>query len=462
MWRRGGRRAKRAIAAVWAIWLVGLIGLGMVGGTADASAHASAPRSCGASGASGAPASAPAAVGMTGASITLSRTKGPVGMSLSLSGTGWPAGVTIAVDEDAQLRDGTMHTLGRAPVSLVTGIDGTFQTDSFVIPDLQACEAGPLHDIYFVAHTPDNTVSAEAPFAYTPPPTLDSHSGQQVRPGFAVSLTGENWEPGEQVTITSGVLATPQLACAPQIPPACQQQATPVPSATVHATASDTGEISMNYSLPGGLAARSGVLVQATGTGPLYGTVTAAPLEFLILPAMDPTINLDKATGVAGAAVSVRGDHWYPGDTVQIEYCRDQNMTIGPGLGGGSGQGELRCDPQSAQTLGAVIVDASGRFSTTVSIPTDARIGPITIQARVPNDAFGLLIYAQAAAFQIVPPPLPWNRQHPRMALALAIARPAVPALILGVLLLAVYVWSRRRARAPAAGHAATAGGGKP
>lgn len=368
-------------------------------------------------------------------------------MSLAVSGQGWPAGAAVVLDVDTQASDGTLVILTTIATHTTAGPDGTFQTSPFAMPEQQSCVAdASSSDVLVVARTGDGTVSADAPFSYTAQPTLVTTSSQQVKPGFAVSLTGENWEPGESVTITSGVLSTANLDCMQQTPPACPQGATPAPSATAHTTASPYGDISLTYALPDGLPPRTGVLVQATGTGPLYGTFAAPPIEFLIRPAADPTIALDRLQGVAGVAVHVSGAHWYPGDTVVIEYCRGQNTSFAPN--------EPRCFPETTQTLGQATVDAQGRFSRTVSLPTNSRIGPILIQARVPNDVLGLAVYAQAAPFQIVPPPLPWDRQHPRLALALAVARPALPALALGALLLVAYVWSRRRARRMTAAHA--------
>ncbi len=434
--RHAGRLAMVAAAAVTCA-----LSLVVSGGAARAATRNTS--------ACGPGATASVGVAASSASITLSRTKGPPGMSLEVSGTGWPEGATVLVDVDAKGSDGTLYVLIATVVSTNVASGGTFQMQAFPAPQPGGCGdiSADTNNVLFVAHTRDNSLSAEAPFTYTAQPTLDSPSGQQVRPNFAVTLTSENWEPGEQVTITSGVVATAQVSCIQQGPPACSQVTTPAPSATVHATANAQGAISLTYALPRGLPPRSGVLVQATGTGPLYGTVAAPPLGFLIVPSVDPAIALNRTTGTAGVAVVVQGSHWYPGDTVVIEYCRAENVTNVPELGARGGQSNLRCDPQVAQWLGQVTVDANGRFTSTVSVPTNARIGPITIQARVPNDIFGLAVYAQVAAFEIVPPPLPWSHQHPRMALALTIGRPAVPALVLGTLLLAGYVWSRRRAR---------------
>lgn len=373
------------------------------------------------------------------ASITLSRTQGPPGMSLVVSGSGFPAGAPLLLDVDFAQTDGTLVPLMSAGVRPTVGPDGSFQTSPFPLPYEPGCGPAPSTKIVFVAHTSDDAVSATAPFVYTPAPTLQSDSQEQVKPNFAVTLSGQNWEPNEQVTITSGILATPILSCPPTVPPICDTPASPAPAATIQVTADAQGNLSFSYALPGGLPPRTGVLVRATGTGPRYGTIEATPIEFLIRPSDDPTIALSRTEGEAGVAVVVRGDHWYPGDPVTIEYCRGQNTSIAPG--------EPRCLGNTTQWLGQTTVDAAGRLNATVSLPTNARTGPVLIQARVENDVLGLAVYAQAAPFEIVPQPLPWSQQHPRAALALTLARPAAPALALGLLLLAAHLWSRRRSR---------------
>lgn len=434
------RRGLGQLAAL-TVWMVGLVAVCLLAGPRQPARAATRNASAGCG------TTEPTIPGATqsGASITLSRTRGPAGMSLAVSGQGWPTGATVVLDVDMKASDGTLYVMTSTAVQTVVATDGTFQTRTFAMPALQGCApgapGGPSTDVLFVARTSDGAVLVETPFSYTPQPTLESRAGQQVRTDVALMLTGVNWEPGERVTITSATLSASQAL---QVPAA---SGTLVPSATAHTTANSLGEISLTYALPDGLPPRSGVLLQATGTGPLYGTVMAQPIEFLIRPVVDPTITLDRAQGVAGARVVVRGEHWYPGDTVQIEYCRGQDTVPAPN--------ESRCPPEASEPLDFATVDASGRFSQAVSLPTNARTGPITIQARVPNDIFGLAVYAQVAPFEIVPPPLPWDRQHPRLALALAIVQPALPALALGVTLLAAYVWSRRRARRTAAGQAA-------
>lgn len=397
-----------------------------------AATHDAATQSCGSN------PTATSTPSQSAASISLSKTQGPPGMFLSLTGSGWPAGIPVVVDVDVPQPDGTILTLVSVGIHTKASADGTLPSTPVQVPRMPGCSAVQYANVLFVAHTTDNSVGAQAPFTYMATPTLESQSYEPVRPNVAVSLSGQNWEPGEQVTITSGVLSSPHLPCAPQVPPLCENPTKPVPSATTHTNADDHGQISLSYVLPVGLPPRTAVLVQATGTGPQYGTIAAAPIEFLIGPALDPTITLERSQGAPGVAVVVRGDRWYPGDAVTLEYCRGEDgASIAPN--------EPRCPPQSAQWLGQTTVDTHGRFSRTLSVPTNARVGPILIQARVENDVMGLVVYAQAAPFQIVPPPLPWSQQHPRLALAVAIAQPAAPAAALGVLLLAAYIWSRRQ-----------------
>lgn len=372
-----------------------------------------------------------------GPHITLSHAVGPAGMSEVIFGVGWQAGAQVSVDLDMPQPGHTFFVLQRTVASGTVSSDGTFRMPAFLIPSLPGCGPDPgapgsaMTPVDFVAYTPNQKLVATAEFTYTAQPTLTYTGDASPRPGSALPLVGTNWEPGERITITftglpssqaqSGVSATSGL----------------LPNGTLLAHADQHGELFSSYLLPDTLAPRSGVSIQATGNGPLYGRVLAPVLTLFVEPAVLPTIALDRASGSVTDAIVVRGARWYPGDAVQIAYCRGQNTV--PQVDG------LRCEPFLSEALATVTVDQRGAFSATVHLPSNARVGPITIQALVPNDVFGLAVYAQGAAYQIVPPPVPWDRLHPRLAFALGILRPAVPALALALALLAGYFWRRRR-----------------
>jgi hypothetical protein len=97
-----------------------------------------------------------------------------------------------------------------------------------------------------------------------------------------------------------------------------------------------------------------------------------------------------------------------------------------------------------AQRLGQATVDTTGRFQARVTLPQNARTGPIAIQARVPNDLFGLDVYAQARPFTILPTPPPWYVAHPRLVWALRTF--SVP-LTLALVAAGFFIWRRMRRR---------------
>ncbi len=401
---RAGRPGAYRLGSAFGTAALAVFLLLMWPGSARASAALPIERSCSMS----APALRSAAVSASsGASITLSRTRGPAGTSLQVSGTGWPAAAHVTIDADGVNGLGQLMVGVPGVAQAIVMSDGAFITPAFEVPMGHSCvgmsfgTAGTV--AYFVAHTADSSVSAQAQFDFVAPPRVVTDSpGQDLQVDATLRLLGAQWEPGASIVVASsmypGALGTPRS----------DSSWVTVPGSEKRGLADATGSFSFAYSIPASLAPRDTLRLSVTGTGPLYGAVTL-DLYFQILPAIMPSVTLDRASGVAGARVSVVGQHWQPGDAVTIEYCR--------GWGNDTGAFSSRCAPAESGGLGAATADQGGRFQVQVTIPAEAWIGPITIQARVPGDVFGLMVYAQTAPFTIVPIQPAWETVHPRLAL---------------------------------------------
>lgn len=371
----------------------------------------------------------------SGPRITLAHPTGPIGMWESISGAGWPAISAVIIDLDVPQPNGTFTVALHAIASAKANPSGTISIPGFQVPAPYGCAVGATGDpgtrVDFIASTPDGKLVAKAEFTYTAQPTLSYTGGSHPQPGTAIALLGAQWEANERVTITFTQAPLSQMFTGPGAPPQ------PLPNGTLHVQADGHGMLSTSYTLPDTLEPRSMVFIQATGNGPLYGTVTVPGLQFIVAPAVPPTIMLDRPSGTVTDAIMVRGARWVPGDTIDIVYCRGDIPA--PQTGGPA------CDLTVSAALATVTVDQRGAFTVKVYLPSSARTGPITIEALVPNDSSGLAAYMQSAAYQIVPPPVPWSRVHPRLAFLLNILRPAIPALALALALLAVYFWRRWR-----------------
>ena len=389
--------------------------------------------SCGGGGPTTVPTNTPG-----GPSILLSHTTGPVGMAEIVTGAVWPAGVQVSLDFAEQAPDRTYYLLHSSVVSATVHPDGTFAMPSFFMPDANSCGAtagpSPNSKVVYVVHTPDNAYAAQAEFTYTAQPTLGLGYLQHATAGAQLTLTGAFWEPNETMAVSFSSSA----------PNVNEVAASATPVGTLNTRTDGYGGLNASYTLPATLLPRLNLYIQATAKGPLYGTVISQQIQMQVFPAHMPTLTLSRSSGTVNDAITVRGANWYPGDTVTITYCRWQTIL--------SDLQVLRCDPSQSQTLTAVTVDAAGHFSTSIHLPTSAQNGPITIQALVPNDVFGLAVYAQAAPYTIVPPPPPWSAVHPRQAFALSILKPALPALALALILLGVYLWRRRSRTARSTG----------
>ncbi|HZC08261.1 MAG TPA: hypothetical protein VE338_21690, partial [Ktedonobacterales bacterium] len=233
----------------------------------------------------------------------------------------------------------------------------------------------------------------------------------------------------------------------PATPSAPTATPAPTPAGSVTVTADQRGAFTEPYRLPNA-PPLSVVSLLAHTNDARFGDVTINPiLSFFIVPDVYPIIQLDKTAVLAGGTVTVTGDHWTPAQQVTVEYCR--------GLTRDNTQ-SLYCNEYAAESLGEVQADSAGHFVARVRLPINARVGDVTMQARITGEALWQIAdsrpFAAAQPLSIVAPtpPLTYAHEHPVQAWLLAHA-----ALLAGVLLtllaiaLAVVLVVRRRGGEP-------------
>lgn len=342
-----------------------------------------------------------------GVSARLSRTQGTAGTALTITGAHWPAGAAVSVDLYMK-RNGTIF-LDSPVVQGTVSADGSLILGPFRAPMSVACSSLNLDNqdgghVLLLVHTQDRRMRAPLTFTYltyTLGPTIkiSNLGGFGVAPGTRFIVTGMHWEPGERVTLT------PEMApwnAQPQVPP----KYAPILNEAVSATADSQGALVATLP-PLNEPPETQLIVMAQGTGPRYGEVSEYAWGSNMLPKVFPSLRLDHSGVTAGAPLTVTGDHWPANVAGIIEYCSQQSTL--PGMVG------LRC--LGGQQLGDFQTDATGRFNVTVHLPSDASLGPITVQARVPGNPFGLIVYAQGQPLMIVPT---FAEAHPRLSRLLA------------------------------------------
>ena len=378
------------------------------------------------------------------ASIQLSHTSGPAQAGLSISGTGWPAGVVISIDAYGDNSTGQLVLGQLAIVRATTDVEGRFQSASFAAPAIQSCfETDPSYGqpgsfVTFVAHTSDDIVSAEARYHYldvflSSPDTPELG----VLPGSVIPITGQTWIPDGQITVTTLLLQSDPNSTS------AQSLGKPL----VHLTTDGQGAFTIDVVVPGNLTPQDALEVYASEFDPGYGNIDASPLIFDVLPDLVPTFIANFVEGYPGSTVTLTGTNWLSG-TVIAEYCRGQT------LGGDilvrqwlMGTAPLSCNPELSQGLGSISVH-SGDFRIKVTIPENARPGPITIQVRSDSDIWPA-IYVLGIPFTVL---APWQLVHPRLANIVHVAEVALPiVLLVAAGVAAVALWQRRRRRRRAA-----------
>lgn len=390
------------------------------------------------------------------ASAWPSRNEGTGGTLLSISGSGWPANTTVEVDGWSDNMGDMLYDDIMAKVK--TTASGAFQTQQFrldmVCPWLgwTNVKIAPV-TVLFVAHTLDGTFQtvshrAQMIFTYLPSPLFNGAQPEQAtltatHAGDTARIVSTGWTPGDHITITTLVAAWPQTPVGPYYGP--PPITTPTSSGDITTTTNSSGSFSLTYHVPDA-APLSTVLLLLHTSDSRYGDVSIYPFStFMLYPTIFPTTLLAERTSLAGGALTVTGDHWLPNQQIDIEYCR--------GLAYDSYH-HLYCSQFASESLGAVRTDGSGHFFVQVHLPSNARLGDITVQARL--DGASVIMewdarpFAAAQPVTIVAPTvtLTYAQIHPRRVWVEA-HWPyfAASALALLTLLVALGIWLMRRWR---------------
>lgn len=426
MWRRMGLR----LLLVMATCLAGLV-MSSASRLALPVASASGPGACAGT---LSPEKAALASASGQATIRLSRTSGTVGTALTVDGAGWPGLARVSVDVYVSHANQVFGPDIRGIVQVTTTADGQMPATSFHAPGIGDCVVmNPLSaeggTVLFVAHTPDNLVRATVAYTYLPGPQVKvSPNSAEVRSDTPLILSGARWEPGQRITISTETRPW-------SVPPSLgitDFKAAPV--ADVVANVDASGSFVVPYQIPREPPETQVHLVVRT-TGTRFGDVVFdLPAYFDILPDVTPSITVNRSTAQAGDRVTVAGEHWLSGQTVQIENCRGAIDTGQPGV---------RCDPYVAHPLLSLPVDSHGRFTAHIRLPEGVQPGTITLQARALNADFGLMVYAQGQRLTIL---YPFALAHPRLARVLA-ALPLVGGVLLVVIVGVSILLVRRRRR---------------
>ncbi len=167
----------------------------------------------------------------------------------------------------------------------------------------------------------------------------------------------------------------------------------------------------------------------ASANGPRDGDFSIMLNNFFsVVPMAPSTLTLSRSAALAGGSVTLTGTNWPVNQTIQISYCR--------------GAGQTTCDPRVSASLASAPTDSAGHLHVTIQIPTDARPGPITIQAAPVSSPFAYVVYTQAFPFSVL---YPFAQAHPRLELALRALPYAIAALLVALIALGVWLVERRR-----------------
>jgi hypothetical protein len=214
----------------------------------------------------------------------------------------------------------------------------------------------------------------------------------------------------------------------------------PVPYATqVHTTTDAQGTFASIYPLDARLRWDSNVTLVVEGNGPRFGYLDEYSY-LTLLPAIQPTFQIDRTLATPGMAITISGEHWYPGDTYTIKYCYaqlgDDGWTDGPD-----------CGKEVNPALGTATADEHGHMRQQFRIPPDEPPGVIMVGVTNLTPWFN----RQQVAVHVVDHMPTWDDIHPRVAAlrnkvvgSLPFTIPAV--LALGVLVFfAIRRWRVRR-----------------
>lgn len=362
------------------------------------------------------------------ASAYLDRAEGTAGTLLTLAGSGWPANAHISMDAWFH-SNGQLWYGGSDLVAAKTTASGALPPTQFRLLDV--CSAIAQHvpqpgsaTILLAVHTAEanvQTVRARQPvvFTYLSPPTVavrsktlsDPYEEANAHVGDVVPFRLSGWTPGTHISISA--VNVPW-----RTPPPWASRPEPLsPSGATSVTtiiADRTGGVAFSVTLPDA-PPTSSVSFWLHANDARFGDIgfIGSPAYF-ILPKILPSILVANDTTTPGGALYIAGDNWLPNQQVVIEYCRGQTNDA---------QDTLYCDFFAAQALVTLQSDNTGHFYAEVSLPSNARLGPITVQARIAAARISAplvdaqqSVFAQAEPVTIVPPVihLTYAQLHPR------------------------------------------------
>jgi len=337
----------------------------------------------------------------------LNHTEGPVGTDLSVTASGWHPGAHVTLHLDGrEPKTGELYVLMPTFASGVIANDGTItlaalDAPSFFCVVLNADPyteyrfGGPGTAAYVVLAADDGEVSAPVAFRYLSEPTMSlggSAQGmaQEVTVGSSVAVTGSGWEPLAALTVT---LASKSASS--------QRESSGAP---LRASANDQGAFHVLYPIPTTWPWHTESQVLVTGNGPRFGTLDASA-DVLLMPAVQPTFQVDRTLVTPGTSLTVSGEHWYPGDVYTIKYCDAQWQENGWADG-------PNCGKAVNPALGTVTIDADGRMHQQFRLPADQPVG--VIMMRILELTGGIRV--PPIAVQVVNHLPTWDDMHPRVA----------------------------------------------
>jgi hypothetical protein len=317
----------------------------------------------------------------------------------------------------------------------VTAANGILDIASFSAPPTLGCaDVDPKTNFatagneqtLFIAQTADGKARVTLSFTYFPHPDITSESSTEVRTGYSISLTGDNWDPRQVVTITPAIYLWPADGGVDWANITYQ----PLAHDSITATVRSDGSFTVNALIPDE-PPETQVTFDATENSARFGSVSMQTnTVYSVAPTTQSTLRLSLDSAEPGSAVTVSGTNWPTNQDIQILYCAGQPATY--------------CDYRDSLVLATVRANSAGRIHTQITIPGSAMPGLITIQVQPFATPLEPADYTQTQLFTIL---YPFAEAHPRLEMAIHASPFVAAALLIGALALAE--WLRKRRDAP-------------
>jgi hypothetical protein len=381
----------------------------------------------------------------TRSAIHLNRTEGPVGTDLTVATSGWRSGAHVTLHFDARNpKTGELYILTPNFAQGTVAKDGTVALSSFDAPqflcvdmstadytDYKFDQAGGT-TAYFALVSDHGEVSAPVAFSYLPAPTISVNgvdpAFHDTKVGSSIVVTGSGWESGEPISL----MMRDPLDSSVSVPFATQG----------HSITDAQGRFTASYPLDARLHWGRDVMLAVEGNGPRFGSLIAQ-VPITLLPAIQPTFQVDHTLVTPGMTITVSGEHWFPGDVIPLKLCDSQLVdgvwSFGP-----------NCGKVVWPIFTQIPIDAGGHMRQQVTIPAETPLGVRILSAEV-DSRTGV----QPIPVHVVDHLPTWDNIHPRVAALRNRLVASLPFSIPGVLLLGAlaYVGIRRwRGRIAAGG----------